>query len=216
MVVSWYPTTYLDYPYSQGDFDTFYSWDPAATVAGVPEASIEGVEAPLWTESVRSDDEAEYQVYPRAVATAEVGWSVQKERTLPDFSKRLALLGGRLTLQHVNFFPTPRAPWAGEAVARDQDISASGTSDQASLGTILAPGSSPADLTVRVDWGDGTPPTAAGLTTDQVPDVVHGVGAYTVSGSHKYRHPGKYRARLVVEGLAQPLDAAFTVTASAH
>ena len=36
VVVSWYPTTYLDYPYSQGDFDTYYSWDPAATSPECP------------------------------------------------------------------------------------------------------------------------------------------------------------------------------------
>jgi hypothetical protein len=211
VVVSWYPNTYLDYPYSQGDFDTYYGWDPAARVAGVPESSIEGVEAPLWTENVRSDDEAEYQVYPRAVATAEVGWSAQDDRNVSDFSRRLAVLGGRFTLQHVNFFPSPRAPWAGEALALDRDISTDGASNQQRLGMVLAPGSTPADLSVLVDWGDGTPMTAAELTTDQAPDIVHGVGAYVVTGDHEYGHPGKYRARLVVAGLAEPLEAPFAV-----
>jgi len=59
VVVSYYPYTYLDYPYSASDVDQFYNWDVAATVPDVPGSAIRGVEDPLWTETLRTDAEAD-------------------------------------------------------------------------------------------------------------------------------------------------------------
>lgn len=148
------------------------------------------MEAPLWTENVRSDDEAEYQVYPRAIATAEVGWSMQEQRHGSDFAKRLGILGSRLALQGVNFYPSPGAAWKAEGAAIDQRV-APGEVEQMTVGTFVAPGSTPSEVSVSIDWGDGAGLTPARVVVDQEPDIVHGAGTYTVYADHAYSRPGK-------------------------
>jgi hexosaminidase len=52
-----------------------YDWDPASQVPGITEADILGIEAPLWTETVRTRTEIETMAFPRLVGLAEIGWS---------------------------------------------------------------------------------------------------------------------------------------------
>jgi hexosaminidase len=209
VVVSYYPYTYLDYPYSASDVDQFYNWEPAATVPDVPTRAIRGVEDPLWTETLRSDAEAEYQTWPRAAATAEVAWSPKANQDYAQFSARLAQLGDRWTLQGTNFHASPRVPWTVAAAGTDQLV----WRDDATLdvGTVLAPGAAPNTVSVTIDWGDGTPPTPAELTPTRPADNTHVNGAYRVSGQHHYRHWGIYSARIHATAPNGSADAAFTV-----
>lgn len=211
VVVSYYPYTYLDYPYSAGDFDKYYNWDVEATVPDVPAASIKGVEAPLWTETLRSDAEAEYQVWPRAAATAEIGWSPKAYLNEADFANRLALLGDRWTLQDTNFYPSPLAKWQVAAAGIDQTIPITATSNTLHVGTVLAPGTSLDTVTIKIDWGDGTAPTDASVTLDQPADNTHVNGAYQVSGSHDYQAAGTYTAHILATGPNGSANAPFTV-----
>lgn len=73
---------------------TSYDWDPAAVLDGVPAASILGIEAPLWTESVTTLAEADGLAFPRIAAQAEIGWSAQNgaERSWHSFRARIAQL----------------------------------------------------------------------------------------------------------------------------
>ncbi len=210
VVVSYHPNTYLDYTYPANDLNTYYGWDVAATVPGVPEGAIKGVEAPLWTAIVRSDDEAEYQAYPRLIGTAEVGWSPKSALNLSEFERRMAMLGGQLTLQGTNFYPSALVPWQVEAGAVNQQVQA-GIAQSLSVGTVLAPGTSQADLTVTIDWGDGTEPSSADVTLEQNPDIVHVNGAYEVDGSHEYTEAGEYAARIIATGPNGSSEAPFTV-----
>ncbi|MEM8585742.1 MAG: family 20 glycosylhydrolase [Bacteroidota bacterium] len=57
------------------DLEDAYSWDPVGMVAGVTEAHIIGVEAPLWSETIESLDDIEYLLFPRIAAISEVAWS---------------------------------------------------------------------------------------------------------------------------------------------
>jgi hexosaminidase len=52
-----------------------YNWDPGRYLSGVDEAAVLGVEAPLWTETVRTRADLEYLVMPRLAALAELGWT---------------------------------------------------------------------------------------------------------------------------------------------
>ena len=69
-----------------------YEWEPTEIL---PEArdAILGIEAPLWTETVRSRADIDYLVFPRLTAIAEIAWSVapaeSDRRTWSDFSVRL-------------------------------------------------------------------------------------------------------------------------------
>jgi hexosaminidase len=67
-----------------------YRFDPApAALTEQQRAHIIGVQANLWTEHVRTEDRAEYMIFPRAAAIAEVGWSPAAKIDWQSFSARL-------------------------------------------------------------------------------------------------------------------------------
>ncbi|HNS02329.1 MAG TPA: beta-N-acetylhexosaminidase [Anaerolineae bacterium] len=82
-----------------------YSWDPAAVQPGIAESAILGVEAPLWTETVRTLEELEYLVFPRLLGIAEIGWSPAAGRSWKEYRVRLAGHAARLEALGVNFHP---------------------------------------------------------------------------------------------------------------
>ncbi len=90
---------------------TSYDWDPATLVAGMGEASIVGIEAPLWAETVVTLADYQYMAFPRLAAVAEVGWSPQQARDWGDFRVRLGAHGPRLSALGVNFYRSPQIPW---------------------------------------------------------------------------------------------------------
>ena len=88
-----------------------YAWDPATLMEGVGEASILGVEAPLWTETLATIREVESMAFPRLAALAEVGWSAQAARDWEDFRVRLGGQGPRWQAMGVNYYRSPQIPW---------------------------------------------------------------------------------------------------------
>lgn len=92
--------TYLDMQYDSTsriglhwaafiEVDSAYLWDPDAMIPDVRGMAILGVEAPLWTETVRSTEDIDYLVFPRLLALAEVMWTPQPRRDYQDFLRRL-------------------------------------------------------------------------------------------------------------------------------
>jgi len=73
-----------------------YSWEPAEVVAGLGEDDILGVEAPLWTETVRDLADIDALAFPRISAAAEAAWSPRTgshpDRAWPSFRDRAAAL----------------------------------------------------------------------------------------------------------------------------
>jgi hexosaminidase len=88
-----------------------YDWDPAALVDGVTEKNVLGVEAPLWSETLVTDNDLEYMAFPRLPAIAEIGWSPQAARTWSGFRLRLAAQGPRWTAAGIHFYRSPQVPW---------------------------------------------------------------------------------------------------------
>ncbi len=88
-----------------------YDWDPATYMVGVNEASIVGVEAPLWSETVRNITAAEYLAMPRLLAVAEIGWTPQQVRNWESFRGRLATHAPRWNYLGVNYYRSPQIPW---------------------------------------------------------------------------------------------------------
>jgi hexosaminidase len=78
------------------DVDTAYEWNPTELGVTADESRIVGVEAPLWTEKVRTIAEVERLCFPRLLSVAEVGWTPQAARSLPDFLGRAAVQSARL------------------------------------------------------------------------------------------------------------------------
>ena len=84
-----------------------YAWDPATELPGVAEADILGVEAPLWTETLRTFNDLAYMVFPRLLGVAEIGWTPQAARVWAEYRERLAAHGPRLAGLGVNFYRSP-------------------------------------------------------------------------------------------------------------
>ncbi|HSN75160.1 MAG TPA: family 20 glycosylhydrolase [Anaerolineae bacterium] len=107
--------TYLDMKYDDStalglnwagnvSVEKAYTWDPATVQPGVPEAAILGVEAPLWTETVRTMDDLEFLVFPRLLGYAEIGWSPAEGRSWDEYRQRLAGHAARLGASGVNAY----------------------------------------------------------------------------------------------------------------
>ncbi|MCM3655790.1 beta-N-acetylhexosaminidase [Agromyces mediolanus] len=90
-----------------------YGWDPAAIVAGVGDADILGVEAPIWTETMRTLDEVEFMAFPRILAIAEIAWSpaAPDGRDEAGFFAAVAGYGERLEAMGVPYHRMPEVPW---------------------------------------------------------------------------------------------------------
>lgn len=89
---------YLDYcqdapvkePHPMGSYmpiDSVYSYNPTALLDKDAASRVLGVQGNLWTEHIDSEQEAEYMLYPRAIAIAEVGWS-SPDRNTQEFRER--------------------------------------------------------------------------------------------------------------------------------
>ena len=88
-----------------------YDWDPAVYLKGVGERDIMGVEAALWSETIRNITAAEFLAMPRLPALAEVGWTPQSVRNWESFRERLAAHGPRWNFLGVNFYRSPEIAW---------------------------------------------------------------------------------------------------------
>ena len=90
-----------------------YDWDPADRLPGVGEESLLGVEAPLWSETLRSRADLEYLAFPRLLAIAEIGWTPRAARDWQSFRRRLAAFAPRWAAQRINFHRSPEIDWEG-------------------------------------------------------------------------------------------------------
>ncbi|WP_229067693.1 family 20 glycosylhydrolase [Actinoplanes sp. DH11] len=88
-----------------------YSWDPGALLPPVPEEMVLGVEAPLWSETLRDLGDIEFLAFPRLVALAELGWSPRSRQDWGWFRERLGAYGPRWARQGVRFYSSPQVPW---------------------------------------------------------------------------------------------------------
>lgn len=90
---------------------TAYDWDPATFIPKVGEASILGVEGPLWSETLVKPEDFERMAFPRLLAVAEMGWSPMAARNWNSFSTRLSAHGARMSALGLNFYRSPQIEW---------------------------------------------------------------------------------------------------------
>jgi hexosaminidase len=88
-----------------------YDWDPATLLDGVGERQVLGVEAQLWSETLRSVRDMEFMAFPRLPGVAEVGWSPASSREWGGYSRRLAAQAPRWSAMAVNYHRSPQVPW---------------------------------------------------------------------------------------------------------
>ena len=80
----------------------------------------------MWGETVANMTNADYMVFPRLLALAEVAWSPAARRTAAspayrDFLLRLGAQGARLQAAGVNFYPSAEVPWPLNVIGTTAD-----------------------------------------------------------------------------------------------
>ncbi len=124
LVVSPADKTYLDMQYDHSsklglhwagyiEVRDAYDWDPMDQ-PGATERNVLGVEAPLWSETVKTMDDIEWLAFPRLPGVAEIGWSPQEGRGWEEYKLRLAAHGPRMAAMGVEFYRSPQVVWEGE------------------------------------------------------------------------------------------------------
>ena len=88
-----------------------YTWDPGTLLRGVKETDVLGVEAPLWSETLKTAADVDYMAFPRLIGIAEIGWSPRTGRSWREYSTRLGAQGPRLRSMGVRFYRSPEIPW---------------------------------------------------------------------------------------------------------
>ncbi len=205
------------------DVSDAYNWNPGSFVTGVTDKNVIGVEGDMWGETVPTMSDADYMVFPRLIALAELAWSPAAQRTATspaykDFLRRLAAQGNRLQIAGTNFYPSTQVSWQlaaeGTALTASSSGQVSGT-----LATLSAPGFPTSDLTMcdgslgigcTIDWGDGGATTTGDVTGTNATDTKVN-SLYAISGTHTYAKPGTYHGTVTLSaGNATPVTADFT------
>ncbi len=123
MSPNWY--VYLDYAQAPGEpgapwngningpnsLELIYNWEPLPDTSSADrQALVLGIEAPLWTEFIKSTSFRDYMLYPRMSALAEINWVPRGTKDLKDFHFRMQKQYMRYEAAGVNY----RAPgWIG-------------------------------------------------------------------------------------------------------
>ena len=114
--------TYLDMQYDSTtrlglhwaayiEVDSAYDWNPETYVSGILKDNIIGVEAPLWTETVKTMDDIEYMAFPRLPGIAEIGWTPASERKWDEYKYRLAVHARRFNALGIDYYRSPKVMW---------------------------------------------------------------------------------------------------------
>lgn len=160
---------YLDYyqgeptlePLAIGGFlplEKVYSFNPISSKLTKDEAKhILGVQGNLWTEYISTPEHAEYMLFPRVFAIAELGWS-SGSKDYPEFTKRVFQNTHLLSLLGVN--------------SSDSYLNVSFTTSKNNLGqTVVGLNSIKEDGVIRytLDGTNVTPSSIVYNVTDKIP-----------------------------------------------
>jgi hexosaminidase len=81
-----------------------YNFNPIPEELTKEEATyVLGAQGNVWTEYITTPKQAEYMVFPRAIALAEVVWSAKENRNYKNFVNRLMHFNKRLDVMNVNY-----------------------------------------------------------------------------------------------------------------
>ncbi|NOV02804.1 family 20 glycosylhydrolase, partial [Paenibacillus planticolens] len=81
-----------------------YNWNPTDCISG---ANIYGIDSALFSETIVTQDNMDYMLYPRLIANAEVGWTAQSNRNWDDFKGRLTDQASRMQNKGIKYFADP-------------------------------------------------------------------------------------------------------------
>lgn len=115
MIISIANKAYLDMKYNENTpygldwagyipVETAYNWDPTDFA---PKDLVLGIEAPLWTEAISTQDQMDFMIYPRLLGYAEIGWTPKEARNWDEYKIRLEKQGERMMNEGINFYEDP-------------------------------------------------------------------------------------------------------------
>ncbi|MGL5085932.1 MAG: family 20 glycosylhydrolase, partial [Clostridium sp.] len=115
MIISIAKKAYLDMKYNKDTpygldwaglipIDVAYNWDKADFA---PKNLVLGLEAPLWTETIKNEKEMDFMIYPRLLGYGEIGWTPKNNRNFEEYKVRLKAQGDRLDNLGVNYYRAP-------------------------------------------------------------------------------------------------------------
>lgn len=84
--------------------DVAYKWDPTEYA---PKNLVLGIEAPLWTETISTQEQMDYMIYPRLLGYAEIGWTNKANRNWDEYKVRLKKQGLRMDYEGINYYKDP-------------------------------------------------------------------------------------------------------------
>ncbi|MFF3409619.1 beta-N-acetylhexosaminidase [Streptomyces sp. NPDC002742] len=99
-----------------------YDWDPdrALAAATAAEATIAGVEAAVWCETVTSGEDLEFLLLPRLAGIAERAWSPADAGKWDDHRSRLAVQSAAWRCRGWTWFASTLVDWPAHAVTGDE------------------------------------------------------------------------------------------------
>ncbi|MDG2142636.1 MAG: family 20 glycosylhydrolase [Planctomycetota bacterium] len=101
------PETEPELGYSELLLSTAYSYEPLpAELTSEQSKHILGIQGNLWGESIRGETEANYMLFPRLFAVAEVAWSQPDRKDWRGFIDRLDPILPRLKAQGIGYAPS--------------------------------------------------------------------------------------------------------------
>ncbi|WP_372441035.1 beta-N-acetylhexosaminidase [Actinacidiphila acididurans] len=88
-----------------------YDWDPATVLPGLSAGAVRGVEAPLWTETLKTDAQLDVMAFPRLPGIAEIGWSPAATHDWAAYRVRLAAQAPRWAALGIGWYRSPQVDW---------------------------------------------------------------------------------------------------------
>ncbi|WP_149202356.1 family 20 glycosylhydrolase [Actinotalea subterranea] len=88
-----------------------YEWEPLDVLPGVPRERVVGVEAAVWTETIRTSDDLFFLLLPRLAAVAEVAWSAPGRRGWESFAARVPAHVPRWETAGLVWYRSPQIDW---------------------------------------------------------------------------------------------------------
>ncbi len=95
---------YMDHFYASKDLKKTYSLDLNTLELDEKfENSVLGIEAPQWTEYIRSVEKLQFNCYPRMQALAEINWTAKDKKNFDDFEYRLTAQNSIMDAMDINY-----------------------------------------------------------------------------------------------------------------
>ncbi len=103
-ILSDFLEAYLDHSHALTPLSRAYRYEPLDSAPSVQAArQVIGLEAPLWSEFIRSQARLDYQAYPRLPAYAETAWTPRELKDYADFRARLESFLELLDVRQASF-----------------------------------------------------------------------------------------------------------------